>query len=554
LNWYIEAYRLSNSVGEACYLRLRIQDQGGGSVFTDEVVKLRSSPFILLPGYASSEVVYSPDRSDSDQDDDIAAVGTSIVSMDLGTTYAGDPWLQDAAEIGYTKWPGGQMHVVMDLPRQGRALDSWPNSLLAPSVGVFTVGSGNPKYDYGGNIEAVADEHVVVGTGCSGDITNFIAAQGVQSVIVSPQTGYLSVGHIDELVSFNGTSAYIVDVDLGISLVENFINNNTQANGLITGAASQYIEISTATWSTDQWAGGYVEIIDLWYWQIEVREIVHSDATRVYVYDNLTSKGRLWDPIPDPVNYPDRWRYTLVARSEFRTVFCEGPEDFGVVTETVSNSTFRDGSGLHDWSQVDWSDGYVIIYTATQGGFEINPEKKRIVSNTSNSVTIDGTWNGDPYECRYILVKKSKRNFAFGHVYDGGSEGAPVCMAIRDLWNAYSGVQQAWPSRISDLRNLLLQQTSITTFASVPALFDQNWSASALLPGMVNLLNSGGSLHVPNPYGPRTANGVDVFKINSPFSGFVDCWPLHGGTSGGGGEIHCGTNAIRTIPSNNWWD
>ena len=67
---------------------------------------------------------------------------------------------------------------------------------------------------------------------------------------------------------------------------------------------------------------------------------------------------------------------------------------------------------------------------------------------------------------------------------------------------------------------------------------------------MVNLLNSGA---VPNPFGPRYANGEDAFKANSPFSSFLDSWPLHDGTNGGGGEIHCGTITIPAIPSTNWW-
>jgi len=556
-DFHAEAYRFPAVLGEECIIRLKIQSPDGATAYSDNV-RLRPSAFVLLPGYATAQRVYAPSRTNTDQDDEIAAVGTDTVSMDPGSPYEGDPWLQDAAEIGYTKWPGGQMHVVMDLPRD-RSLEYWPQTLLSPGLGWFSVGgSGGWRPNYGGNIEAVGDYHVVIGAGCDYTITSLIQAQGAQSVVLVPQTQYLAVGHVDELVSFcNSSTAYIADVALGIQIIESLVNNNTHATGTVTNATADYIEDATANWTQDQWAGGYVEVFDTWYLQpLQVRQVVHTDYRRVYVFDSITAKGQRWNPVPDPGVQPGRFIYTIVARSEFRTVFTEGPEDFGVVTEQVSNNTFRDGSGLHDWSGTDWRGGYVILHRAPFGDVDLWPERYRIVSNTSDTITIEGSWQSDPSGCRYVVILNTKREDAFAHVYEGANEGEPSVMTVRHLWHLYGSCQNDWVSRIDELKNLLIGQTSVRNFIGVPALFDAAWGAGALIPNMVNMLNKGGALCVPNPYGPRGNNGEDLFKSTSPFnpSSFVDCWPLHGGRGAHGGEIHCGTIAIRSIPDSNWWN
>ncbi len=54
---------------------------------------------------------------------------------------------------------------------------------------------------------------------------------------------------------------------------------------------------------------------------------------------------------------------------------------------------------------------------------------------------------------------------------------------------------------------------------------------------------------MPDPFGPRDENGQDIFQQNSPEDTYKDCWVLHTGF----GELHCGTNAKRAIPSTKWW-
>jgi Protein-arginine deiminase (PAD)/FlgD Ig-like domain len=559
LIYYVEALEFWSSPSDVEWeLLLTVAD--GVSTYTDQVV-LRPSPFILLPGSGSPQTVYAPSRSDTDLDDDIASVGGTIVSMDQGTTYAQDPWLQDAAEIGYTKWPGGQMHVVLDLPR-GRALNDWPmDSLLAPSIGVFEIASLAASSPHcGGNIEATGEVTyggvvrkcgvVVMGAGTSSDLTDFITAQGIQPVVTVGETAYLAVGHIDELVSFTGgNGALVADVDLGVSLIDGLLTAD-QGSTAFTSATQAYIEVATANWTTDEWAGAYIEVSDTQSGVLQNRQVISNDATRVYVYDAQSQNGRVWDPVPNP----STCEYSLIARSEFRVVFFEGAEDFGVVSDIADNGrTALDSSGLHNFTAVDWvTDGYAIV-NYVEGGVEYN-DRLKITATTTNSFTLDDEWlyPGD----RYILVQKSKRNDTYGHVYMFGSEGELACRTVRWLWSEFSADQGAWTGqngRIANLKSTL----SFLSFTGVPALFENEIGASAacaLFPGMVNLLNTG-TYNVPKPFGPRDATGQDLLEDAFPGTpNFVDCWPLHSGIGAAAGEIHCGTNAKRAIPASNWWD
>ncbi len=547
LTYYMEALEFRNSASDNWTIKLTVTN---GSQTLYDRVKLRPSPFILLPG--GSETVYAPDRSDSDQDDEIASVGSVIVSMNLGTTYAGDPWLQDAAEIGYTKWPGGQMNVVMDLPRSGpgRKLEYWPNTLLFSNIGVFTIGSGSSRFDFGGNIEATGEDYVVVGTGISGEITNFIEAQGIQSVITAPQTEYLDVGHIDELVSFSGsTSAYIADVNLGTLVIEKFVNTDTQAEGDVNNATEEYFEVLSGGWDDNQWVGAYVEIHDVPASTWQIRYVISNTENRINVYDATNEIGV---PLESPYPDPNEWEYYLTARSEYSAVFCEGEEISGVVTGVQESGKIAlDTSGLHDFTEVDWiTDGYAIIcYYNTEG---VHQEYfKKITATTSTSFTLENS-NDVSEGVYYVLVQKSKKDNAFLHVYVGQSEGNAACLTVKKFWETYSAAQAPWESRLEALETLLSQQAGISSFTSVPVLFDTTGTphkAKAALPNMVNMSSTGA---VPNPFGPRNANSEDQFIIDSPFSSgsCIDCWPLHVGD----GEIHCGTNAIPAIPSTNWWE
>jgi protein-arginine deiminase len=94
----------------------------------------------------------------------------------------------------------------------------------------------------------------------------------------------------------------------------------------------------------------------------------------------------------------------------------------------------------------------------------------------------------------------------------------------------------------------------------VPFLHDVDYGASiAYQPGTVNLfVLDDRTVVVPEPHGP-VINGVDIFKAQleaalAPYQvtvKWVENWDLYHRL---GGEVHCGTNALRAVPSQQWWE
>ena len=76
----------------------------------------------------------------------------------------------------------------------------------------------------------------------------------------------------------------------------------------------------------------------------------------------------------------------------------------------------------------------------------------------------------------------------------------------------------------------------------------------AFTPGPTNLQPTNGKVYAPRQYGP-VKNGIDLFEqaikntIQEPFR-FTDCWIYHRSR----GEVHCGSNVRRALPTWNWWE
>ena len=97
----------------------------------------------------------------------------------------------------------------------------------------------------------------------------------------------------------------------------------------------------------------------------------------------------------------------------------------------------------------------------------------------------------------------------------------------------------------------------------IPALFhEENTRYVAHTPGSVNMLviTTGGGTHlaIPKPFGPVDAPGPCAFELDmqaklAPHATlhFIDDFNSY---HTGYGELHCGTNSLRTPPPDRWWD
>lgn len=92
----------------------------------------------------------------------------------------------------------------------------------------------------------------------------------------------------------------------------------------------------------------------------------------------------------------------------------------------------------------------------------------------------------------------------------------------------------------------------------MPFLFEELWGGMlAYQPGTVNLLHVDGVLVIADPFGPEV-DGVDPFEADLETRlgahglevHFADDWDLYHTAMG---EVHCGTNVVRTM-NQRWWE
>lgn len=118
-------------------------------------------------------------------------------------------------------------------------------------------------------------------------------------------------------------------------------------------------------------------------------------------------------------------------------------------------------------------------------------------------------------------------------------------------------------ANLDAIRATMVRELGLTAadILEVPAIFIPNphtpTLADALVPGMVNMLVINGHCIVPKPFGP-VVSGVDKFEEDLsrqlvPLGltvSFLDCWDEYHVMLG---EVHCGTNTLRTPNRGRWW-
>jgi len=184
-------------------------------------VKMRVSPWIMLPNSAKTEVVYmqlgpKDPRTLLDEIDSILS-GLGLPPVHLYEAEGSNIWTQDTMEVGYTQLPGrAPMHVVMKAQR-GSAPDTMARTLLAPDFGFISMGKPRklaPQdrwMDWMGNLEVSSPVsgyplgRVYYGksprTTFNPTIVSFIEAQEVQTPFAI-DTSWLVIQHVDEVFNF----------------------------------------------------------------------------------------------------------------------------------------------------------------------------------------------------------------------------------------------------------------------------------------------------------------------------------------------------------------
>jgi hypothetical protein len=187
-------------------------------VIATQQVKLRVAPWIMLPNSAKTELLYiSSTTQRMRQGIDAVLTAKGLPAAKASNPSGQDVWFQDTMEMGYTQIPGRPpMHVVMNALR-GNSADNLAPTLLAPGLGLITVGvtrnlsGGDHWMDWMGNLEV---SHPVPGyplgriyhgkssaTTFHPTILAFLQAQEVQKPFAI-NTEWLFIQHVDEIFNF----------------------------------------------------------------------------------------------------------------------------------------------------------------------------------------------------------------------------------------------------------------------------------------------------------------------------------------------------------------
>jgi hypothetical protein len=267
---------------------------------------------------------------------------------------------------------------------------------------------------------------------------------------------------------------------------------------------------------------------------------------------------------------------------------CLGP-DFGYVFK----GDYRPGVGWIDWfGNLDcslplpgWPHGRV--YTGYQGATTMHPdvlaflEAQRLqapvlqldtgwllIGHVDEQVCFVPSVTGKPYrvvmpdtaQALQILQDLQAQGHGGAAVFAGKGDATTVSALL--AWTSFVSYNAACQAAIDAVREQVKAGFGVedADIVTLPALFRPLGSlqrAVAHMPNMVNALVLGGRFITADPFGP-VVGGVDAFKqpvldALQPLGlavDFVDDWsPYHVGL----GEVHCGTNSVRTPPGEPWW-
>ena len=226
---FLEAHEYPGPFFEGL-VSLELQLRERGRPIGNDRALVRVAPWIMTPNTLPVEEVYACDTRATDVPNEVflrelGAVCESlhvplrIVSVD---EHGGDRWIQDEVEFGFSESPTHSLPVVCDSPRD-RELDHWSRLQVGPDLGHFQLAGSTPNsLDSFGNLEVSPRVtvrgrdypfgRIVFGGRQYGDygeasrqmmpeLRRFLHAQKVQAPI-ELYTDWLTVGHVDEIVSF----------------------------------------------------------------------------------------------------------------------------------------------------------------------------------------------------------------------------------------------------------------------------------------------------------------------------------------------------------------
>jgi len=243
VTWGIESSDFPTEAWDGT-VRVRVSVTGPMGPLHEDTVALRLAPFLLDNSVSNAEEIIGPvastyaparrfygDLSDAADIDGQPLQGINTLDRRFHTDPMRGPdvWMQDIMEFGWTSMPGPDgphsMHVVLRSPNRQRPMATWGlREYLGPDRGYVwkrvTAAVNGRSHDVSldsfGNLELLppyrnGERNFPMGRVIHGwtdrrtsdvSLRNFLGAQRVQGPVMQLNSGWLHVGHIDEMLSF----------------------------------------------------------------------------------------------------------------------------------------------------------------------------------------------------------------------------------------------------------------------------------------------------------------------------------------------------------------
>jgi hypothetical protein len=201
----------------------------GKKEMSEHKAEVRVAPWIMFNHFNEPEKVFVMELPGENDDvvkkltDATTKAGIPLEKVS-SSAWRSDVWMQDIMEFGYNQLPGQPpMKTVLETPR-GRELAGFPKTLLSDQLGylipIKSPAGFSSSLNSGGNLECTPSftspkgKHYPLGRmyccksrsdepadSLANGYQEFLSAQKVQAPIFI-DAGWLSVGHVDEIISF----------------------------------------------------------------------------------------------------------------------------------------------------------------------------------------------------------------------------------------------------------------------------------------------------------------------------------------------------------------
>ncbi len=528
---------------------LRVELRVDGAVVKEDRIMLVAAPWMLAPHTRPVEDVYCQDAGTSN-----ASVQASLNATGKLTSYADssplvwkfnrdDQWFQDHVEVGYAQMPGADPMVIgLRMPRSPDYDLHWlydvfgvdGRGLMYAGNDLGDAGFGhNQGGNHGGNVEVAPPiagtpfGRIMLGNTAGPDLRSFLLAQrvdptapaqslGAADPLLSLPTSWLLVGHIDEVALPTGQGGKIAVTDPIAGWV------------LMNEAWNNAVGPSTVVFATGEEAWGS-PLMDTGAGGVAANEILIDPATL-----DLPRGGA-------PVTHSD-----FPGRFKIMRIY--------------------DGSG---YGQV------ARISGAVQVGANIKIQVDKVwalsasimgppdsIYSKQNDAALATTMFSVPLlpktDSKFVIVTDCKRWETQG--LSSINDRIPALLTAKEIIDDMPIAHyNTLIEEIIDLGVRIPLRDAGYTIVDEPAFFWGNspgtsvpaQTAGAFIPGFSNFQEIGGQVVVPEPFGPRNPMNNDYFEAGfvGPPHIFADGWDLYHVLHG---EIHCGSNTVRT-PQPDWW-